>query len=253
MPESKMTKSYRGKMNRVKFEDDVNRFVQALLRSEVGEKIAKVVLFGSLVKDKMEKDSDIDILVVANDGKQVADRVADVLLDIQMEGCGPIESITVDIGDIYFTRDYFLYTVLKYGKEVYSMPEEEIVRLGARRLMNLSEEYLQSASDAIQRGHLRLGLDGAYNSAELAAKGLLLLAGITELPGSHGGIVQLFGEKYVKSGRCKREIGKSLNRALELRNSARYRYEVSIEKQDAEKVLDLAKKLNNLLSSSLQK
>jgi uncharacterized protein (UPF0332 family)/predicted nucleotidyltransferase len=251
-----MTKSCRDKMNKVNIlplKDDVNRFVQALLRSEAGEKIAKVILFGSLIKGKAGKDSDIDILVVANDGKQVADKVADVLLDIQIQGCGPIESITVDIDDIYFTRDYFLYNVLKYGKEVYSMPEEEIIRLGARRLMNLSEEYLQSASDAIQRGHLRLGLDGAYNSAELAAKGLLLLVGITDLPGSHGGVVQLFGEKYVKSDRCEREIGRSLNRALELRNSARYRYEVTIEKQDAEKVLDLAKKLNNLLSSSLRK
>lgn len=238
---------------RITYLNDVNRFIEALLHSEVGEKIVKVILFGSVIKSKAEKDSDIDILVVAGDGKQVADRIADVLLSIQMEGCGPIESITVDIDDIYPTRDYFLYNVLKYGKEVYSMPEEEIARLGARRLMDLSEEYLQSASDAIQRGHLRLGLDGAYNSAELAAKGLLLLAGIMDLPGSHGGIVQLFGEKYVKSGRCGREIGRSLNRALELRNSTRYRYEVTIEKQGAEKVLDLAKKLTGLLSSTLQK
>lgn len=232
--------------------DDVNRFLQALLRSKVGGRVVKVILFGSFVKGKAGKDSDIDIMVVVNNGRDIAEKVADVLLDMQMEGCGPIESLTVDMDDIYPTRDYFLYNVLKYGKEVYSMPEEEIARLGARRLMDLSEEYLQSASDAIQRGHLRLGLDGAYNSCELAAKGLLLLAGIMDLPGSHGGIVQLFGEKYVKSGKCEREIGRSLNRALELRNFARYRYEVTIQKEDAEKILNLAKKLSNLLSRLLQ-
>lgn len=84
----------------------------------------------------------------------------------------------------------------------------------------------------------------------MAAKGLILLK-VDDLPGSHGGIVQVFSSLYVQSGEVDRELGRQLNTALRLRNLARYRYDAIVSKQDAETVLTLAKQLLARLETRL--
>ena len=122
------------------------------------------------------------------------------------------------------------------------MPEEDLKLAAANHYLSLAQEYYDSAKDAIERGHFRLGLDGAYNSAELAVKGLLVLK-IADIPGSHGGIAQNFGELYVKSGGIGREVGRKLNRSLDLRNAARYKFSAIVKKENSELVLGLTRDL----------
>jgi uncharacterized protein (UPF0332 family) len=114
----------------------------------------------------------------------------------------------------------------------------------------MAQEFHHSASDAIQRGDDRLGLDGAYNSAELAVKGLLVTK-MADLPGSHGGIAQRFGEVYVKSGEVQRAMGRRLNRCLELRNATRYKFTAKISREDAMLALGLAEELIDILEKKL--
>lgn len=222
--------------------DEVGRFLDLLLRSPVGARVVKVLVFGSAVKGTATPDSDVDLLIVTRDGEAMAREIDDILLDFQMESSAPLEIVTCALAEIVPPADYFLLNVLRYGKEVYSMPPEEIKRAAVRDLAALAREYLQASEDALGRGHLRLAADGGYNAAELAVKALILLKE-DDLPGSHGAIVQRFGALYVQSGEVDREMGRQLNTALRLRNAARYRYDAAVAREDVQAVMALANRL----------
>jgi uncharacterized protein (UPF0332 family)/predicted nucleotidyltransferase len=229
---------------------EIKKFKDALVKSDIGHEISKVVWFGSTLKKKAHRDSDVDILIVTKNGKAVQDRIADILLDFQMNNRTPLEIVTSNIDELYPIIDPFLENVLQYGQEVYSMPEKDLKLSVANHYLSLAQEFYDSANDSIQRGFYRLGLDGAYNSAELAAKGFLVMK-ISDLPGSHGGIAQRFGELYIKPGEIEREIGRRLNQSLELRNAARYKFTAKISEEEAKLVLSLAVDLINLLEKKL--
>lgn len=171
--------------------------------------------FGSTLKKKAHRDSDVDILIVTKDGKAIQDRIADILLDFQMNNRTSLEIITTSVDDLYPIVDPFLKNILDYGQEVYSIPEKDLKLTAATHNLSLAQKFYDSAEDSIKRSYYRLGLEGAYNSAELAAKGFLVMK-IKDLPGSHGGIAQRFGELLIKSGEIEREIGRRLNQSLEL-------------------------------------
>ncbi len=229
---------------------EVVRFVDLLLASPVGPKVAKVVVFGSAAKGTTTPGSDLDILVVTLNGPAVAEQIDGVLLDFQGRSPTPIEVVTCGVAEILPLTDYFLLNVLRYGKEIYSMPQEEIKRAAVRDLVMLGREYLEASEEALERGHLRLTADGAYNAAELAAKGLILLK-VDDLPGSHGGIVQVFSSLYVQTGEVDRELGRQMNTALRLRNAARYRYDITVARQEAEEILALARRLLERLEAAV--
>jgi len=233
-----------------KYLTDIKKFRDALIHSDIGHQITKMVWFGSTLKKISRKESDVDILVITKDGEAIQDRIADILLDFQMNTRCPVEIVTSSIDELYPLTDHFLKNILTYGQEVYSMPEKSLRLSAANHYLSLAQEYLDSANDAIQRGHYRLGLDGACNAAELVVKGLLVLK-ISDLPGSHGGIAQRFGEIYIKPGTIDRTIGRRLNRSLELRNAARYKFTAKASKEDASSVLDLAKDLISPLEEKL--
>jgi uncharacterized protein (UPF0332 family) len=93
--------------------------------------------------------------------------------------------------------------------------------------------------ESAKSGHLRLIIDGVFNSVELIVKAFLLKR-LDDIPGSHEGVVTKFGELYIKEGKLERSIGRRLSQALQLRNYwARYRYDKIIEKKDFEFVHDL--------------
>ena len=130
------------------------------------------------------------------------------------------------------------------------MEKSKIKMEMAKSLHRLAEEYLESAEEILEKGRLRIAIDSAYNSAELCAKAFILLKE-DDLPGSHGGIVSLFGNLYIKKGEIEKEIGRKLNIALELRNKARYKPNEIFSKEDALFVINLAKTLLEALSKKL--
>jgi len=230
---------------------EIKKFRDALIKSDIGPQITKMVWFGSTLK-KPRKDSDVDILIITKDGEAIQDRIADILLDFQMGSRCPVEIVTSSVDELYPLTDHFLKNVLTYGQKVYSIRERDLRRSAAHHYLSLAQEFYDSAKDCIQRQHYRLGLDGAYNSAELAVKGFLIMK-LSDLPGSHGGIAQRFGELYIKSGEIERTVGRRLNQSLELRNAACYKFTTKISKEDAHFVLNLAEDLIGLLEERLSK
>lgn len=218
---------------------------------EAGENIAKIILFGSVARGNPARESDVDLLVFCT---QNLDEMADLCADLQMETyykySESIEALVYPIEVLRKPGSYFLYRAINYGEEVYSMNEEELKIQEARNLLRLAEEYIEGAELTLNYNHFRIAIDTAYNAAELCAKGLLLFE-IDELPTSHGGIIGEFGRLYVKPGKVPTQIGRQLNKGLEIRNKARYDLNADISKEKAEGLIELTKRIKALLAEKL--
>jgi len=224
----------------------LERFKKHLLSSAVRDSIGKIILFGSHAKGTAVPDSDIDILLVLTDGLEAEKSVLNEVYEFMTEQSASLEVVTSSVTEFFFSPDYFLRNISHYGREVYSMSEEELKLAAVRELKGLAEEYLESAEEVLDRGRLRLAIDAAYNACELAAKGLILLKQ-DDLPGSHGGVVSSFGQLYVKTGEVEKQIGRDLNLALKLRNEARYKPGALLRRENAVELLSLARRLLELI------
>lgn len=220
-------------------EEALKLFMDKLLASKVAPYIRKVILFGSFAKGTATKESDLDVLILSSDGQQVHEEIAKIVFLFQMDYKIPIEPIIEDVDEILHPS-YFLYSVLNYGQEVYSVDKEKIKREARENLIRLAEEYLCGAEEVAKSGRFRMSIDAAYNAAELAVKSLIL-SKVDDLPASHGGVIGKFGELFVKTKELEEDLGRELNLALGLRNSARYKYQTLLREEDANKVLNLAR------------
>jgi len=221
-----------------------------LLGSEVSDSIAKMVLFGSYAKGTASAGSDIDVLVLTTENGKTEQLLMEKVYDFILGYDVPLEVLVANIDSLYLDRDYFTYNVLRYGQEIYSMDTNSIKTSMLGKLTDLAEEYLDSAQEVLENKRIRLALDAGYNASELAAKGLILCKQ-DDLPGSHGGIVSTFGQLYVKTAEIDKSIGRELNRMLQLRNTARYKPDSILDRQDAEAALKLAGGLIAILSDKI--
>lgn len=226
----------------------LSAFRDYLLSSELKDKIVKIYLFGSYAKGEATAFSDIDILIVTTDGSHIERSLLNKSYDFLITKGVPLEIVILSIDELFPVRDYFLYNVLRYGMEVYSMAKDDIKMEILEDLKRLAEEYHDSAQEALERGRIRLAIDAGYNAAELAAKGLILLKE-DDLPGSHGGIINVFSQLYVVPGEITKEIGRSLHACLKIRNDARYKPNAVLTKDNAKEVIHLAKSLIEIISS----
>jgi len=239
------TNIYQKKYNALDF------FLKELFNKEVSNRIAKIILFGSLLKGEIKETSDIDLIVVTTDSiEEISQACAEASFATAMATGESIESIIRCIDQIRYPQSYFIYSVLKIGKEVYTMDETELKKKEIENYFNLSYEYLEGAKANFERGYWRITIDIAYNACELIIKALLLLK-LPEIPGSHGGIVQKFGELYVKTEEVPKELGREISLALEKRNNARYEPHAQIKKEDAEKIVLLGERLQNILKEKI--
>lgn len=226
-------------------------FLNELLKTEAKNSVAKIILFGSLLKGEPKEESDIDLLVITTDSStEISNACADASFETAMATGESVEPLVRCVDDIRYPQSYFLFSVIERGKEIYRMDGEELRKKEARNYLDLSSEYLDGARTNSQRGYFRIAVDAAYNACELAIKGLLLLR-LPDIPGSHGGIVNKFGELYVKAGDVPKEMGRGIGLALEKRNNARYEPHVQMTKDQAEEVIGLGEKLQGILEKKI--
>ena len=247
--------NYRPEINKNKVSDTKLRalgdFMRRISNSPVGGSIARIILFGSVAEGDAHPESDVDVLVFGTDHlRELAQTCAAASFEMAVRWGESIEPLIYGSSDLWFPSSYFVYNVLRHGKEMYQMDEETLRRREAEAALGLAREYLKSAENASLHGFYRLAVDGAYNSAELCMKGLLL-SKLTEMPKSHGGAVQMFGREYVMPGLAPAELGHRLNLHLQLRNKARYDFHARTTKEDAQASLDLVRDFIVLLEKQL--
>ena len=225
---------------------------QSLLASPAREQIAKIILFGSVAKGEVRPESDIDVAIYGfGDLQTLREQVYDAAQETWYQEQEDIEPLVDDGYALLEPADYFTYRVAHYGAEVYAMLPQELKRQQVRELFDLAQDYLTGAEDARTAGHLRLAADAAYNAAELCLKGLLHLK-LDDIPGSHTGVVDKFGELYCKPEILPRELGRHVRRGLEIRSQARYRPTAEITAEKAGHNLALARELIGHLDKALE-
>ena len=102
----------------------VDSFKQRLLRSSVGDKIGRIILFGSLLRKDAGKESDIDLLIVATDDiKKVEEMTAEISFDILLEMGEGVEPLVYCLDRLRYPDSYFLFWNFKPGKEIYRMDD----------------------------------------------------------------------------------------------------------------------------------
>lgn len=226
-------------------------FKNHLLSSDCGNRIAKLILFGSMAGGRITRESDVDILVLATDEiDKVEDRCADAALWTNIEYAESIEAIVRCMDKMRYLNSYFLYNVLRKGKEVYSVKKDNLLRDEAANYLRLAGEYLKLAEYNLKGNFYRGVVDAAYNSAELCAKGLVLLKE-EDLPKTHSGIVTKFSQLYVKPDIVSKDTGRELNKCFAARNDARYDVHAEISEEKAHAAVAVAKRLSEILEKSL--
>lgn len=226
-------------------------FVARVRESEIGDRIAKMILYGSVLRGDASEESDIDVLVVATgDLQRVDETCGDIAFEVMLDQGQRVSPLVYCMDVLRYPTSYFSYRAVQEGREVYSMEEERLRRAESLGYLELAIEYRQQSLRSCNAGDYRLAVDGAYNAAELCAKGLLLLK-LEDIPSSHGGIVQKFGEIWIKTALLPGEMGRGLNKGLEVRNQARYERHASIGEKEARMMLALAEQFINALSAEL--
>jgi uncharacterized protein (UPF0332 family) len=227
-------------------------FTRRLLDSPVGPRVARVILFGSVSRDEAGPDSDVDVLVFAGGpADELSRHAAEAAWEATVSQGEQVAQLTYGVDDLLQPRSYLIHDALKHGQELYTMNEQAIRRQEAAALGRKAGRHLEQAQNALARGDFELAVVGAYTAAELAAKGLVLLRPDIKLPSSHGGLIQMFGREYVKTGLVPAEWGRLLNESLETRSQALYDTTSLIRHRDAEPVVTLAQDILSFLEQTL--
>jgi len=222
-----------------------------LLNGPGGDRVARIVLFGSAARGEAEPESDVDLLILGlGELKELQKCASDTAFDMLMEGSDYISPMIYGLFEAEYPSTWFLYNSLQLGREVYKMDEVELRRKEAQAWWSLAVEYLEQARLAGQAESFRLAVDGAYNAAELAAKGLLVLR-VERLPTSHGRLNQIFSREYVATGELDRTLGHRLSTSLTLRGKARYDRDAVITAEHVTEVATLAQEIIDLLEHTL--
>lgn len=136
-----------------KYKAALNAFTARLLAGPFRDRIMKIILFGSHAKGAARPESDLDILIVTNNGDELSDFIADLALEIQMEYRVGLEPMTVGLDELFPVCSYFLANVMRYGQEVYAVPHETLKEEERKNLLKLAEEYLAGAEQAAEDGY----------------------------------------------------------------------------------------------------
>jgi len=126
-------------------------FVEELLKKASG-KIVKIYLFGSLAKGTAREESDVDVLIVTNGEKTVEELACEASFDTALAYGVSVEPLVMSIYEFDARKgSFFLREVEECGEVIYEMDKSEADLLEAQGYLDLAEEFLNYAKDALER------------------------------------------------------------------------------------------------------
>ena len=227
-------------------------FAARLLNGPIGVRVARIVLFGSVVYGGATPDSDVDVMVFADaPPRQLSAAAAAAAWEATVETGELVAPLTYPLGRLLYRRPYVVYDTLKRGREIYGMDEKTERRQEARGLLRKARRLLAQASDNLTRRQYEASIVMSYTTAENAAKGLLLLKPGVDLPSTHGGVVQVFSREYIRTQEVPVEWAGQLHQRLELRTRSLYDYDSDPTESDAKDTLEFAAQIVEFLQKKL--
>lgn len=101
----------------------LNYFTKKILNSNVKDEIAKMILFGSLVRGgRIHKESDVDVLIFSfkKPTQQLENIIDDASFDALMKYKESVEPLIYRFQDFKYPKSSFIYEALMDGRELYS-------------------------------------------------------------------------------------------------------------------------------------
>ena len=109
-----------------------------------------------------------------------------------------------------------------------------------KMLLEKSKRKLKRAGEALNDEDYDSALGDAYRCAELAMRALLIARGMSRLPKTHGGLLQLFVQNLVETKTFPRELAKKIGKLSSYR--ARADYEPTFtQREEAEEAIMIGK------------
>ena len=102
--------------------------------------------------------------------------------------------------------------------------------------LDQAEEELNAAQLLFDKEFYREAISRAYYCMFHAAQALLFVKKI--MPKSHKGVIQKFGDEFVKPGLLEKKMGQMLSQAESMRLKADYDVGILISKEECEEILD---------------
>ena len=110
--------------------EEINREVIAIMKRHYGDRLAKIVLFGSYARGDFRPDSDMDILVAVNDpAVSIVDEIARLtpdFYDLFLEKSVWVSAKPVSLRDFNESQRSFFNEVRREGKTIYEQPAARI-------------------------------------------------------------------------------------------------------------------------------
>jgi len=218
-------------------------FKDKLLKN-FGDEIVLVILYGSTVKSRPRKDSDVDLLIVtSNDPRKIAKFAGNIWIETFEKTGEVIEPFFISLWEFEHLKGYgFLQSVLKEGEVLYKLSLKDALRKEVEGYLSLAEHYLDHAKEDFKRGDYRIAADIGYNSLELILRAMIRWAG-KSLPSTHGSIIQVFAKEYVVSGKLSRDIASKFNLCLMIRSRARYEPYAAITREDVKTIIEISEEI----------
>ncbi len=106
-------------------------------------------------------------------------------------------------------------------------------------LLNLAQEELSAAELLLNNSLYRASISRAYYASYHTVQALLVAKKINTR--THRGLIQQFGQQFIKTGELSQKLSKTLSDTFDLRKLSDYDETIHITKQQAEKTLENTK------------
>jgi len=118
-------------------------------------------------------------------------------------------------------------------------------------LLQKADRYLRSAELLLKDSDFDSCASRYYYAMFYSAEAILLTNDLKV--SSHKGVISLFGEHFIKTGKLDKELGKALRRAYELRQKGDYETGFMVTEEEANKLLEIVKNFVKAILDYLSK
>jgi uncharacterized protein (UPF0332 family) len=108
-----------------------------------------------------------------------------------------------------------------------------------QQLLDLAQDELDTADLLWQNDRCRACISRSYYAMYHATQAILGTKTLTSK--THRGVIQLFGQHFIKTGELPIELARAISDAYDLRQLSDYEETVLLTKQQAETILDSAR------------
>jgi uncharacterized protein (UPF0332 family) len=120
-----------------------------------------------------------------------------------------------------------------------------------KMLLEKSKRKLKRAREAFNDEDYDSALGDAYRSVELTMRALLISRGITRLPKTHGGLLQLFAQNLVETKAFPRELAKKIGKLASYRARADYE-PIFTRREEAEEAIKIGEDIFSKAHATLK-